>query len=113
MDVTPILPVLNMDESTAFYRAAGFHVHVYGDDHENGQYAFVHFDDVSVFDLRVEEPATGSGCYVRVPDPDDWHTRLEGLGYDVSDVKVEPWGMREFALADPNGNRLRFGRSAG
>ena len=93
-----------------FYEAAGFHVHVYKDGHEDGGYAFVSYDDESVFDLGLETSAAGAGCYVRVPDIDDWHTRLTRLGYNVTAIRDEPWGMREFALTDPSGNRLRFGQ---
>ena len=109
IDVTPILPVLDMAVTAAFYDAAGFDVQVYSDDHETGRYAFVRYNEDSVFDLAVHESAVGAGCYLRVSDVDDWHTRLSELGYSVTPVQVEPWGMREFALTDPSGNHLRFG----
>jgi uncharacterized glyoxalase superfamily protein PhnB len=35
---------------------------------------------------------------------------LSELGYVVGEIAEQPWGMREFALTDPSGNRLRFGR---
>jgi predicted enzyme related to lactoylglutathione lyase len=106
MDVTPILPVLNMATAAEFYEAAGFDVRVY----EGGGYAFVNYNDESVFDLGLKESATGAGCYIIVPGVDDWHTRLSALGYSVTPVLNEPHGMREFTLTDPDGNRLRFGR---
>jgi uncharacterized glyoxalase superfamily protein PhnB len=111
LDVTPTLPVVDMVESVAFYEAAGFHVHVY----EGGGFAFVHHDEQSVFDLGTEpdmDPATNrSGCYVIVPVVDEWHTSLSELGYPVTPLEDEVYGMREFTLTDPSGNHLRFGQS--
>jgi predicted enzyme related to lactoylglutathione lyase len=113
MDVTTILPVLDMAASVAFYEAAGFDVRVYRDDHEEGEYAFVSYDDEGVFDLGVQPSAVGAGCFIIVRDADGWHARLRALGSDVTPVVDEPWGMREFALTDPSGNRLRIGHNRG
>ena len=118
MDVTPILPTLDIAASAAFYEAVGFHVRVYADENggedgeEDGGYAFVQYEDASVFDLTLAASAAGAGCYIRVPNVDEWHTRLTGLGHSVTPIVDEPWGMREFALTDPSGNRLRFGHDA-
>jgi uncharacterized glyoxalase superfamily protein PhnB len=76
----------------------------------------VHFDDESVFDLDLAEapfdPAmNAAGCYVIVPDVDDWHARLTAAGLPVTEPADQPWGMREFTLTDLSGNRLRIGRS--
>jgi predicted enzyme related to lactoylglutathione lyase len=113
MDVTAILPMLDMKASVAFYEAAGFDVRVYRDDQEDGGYAFVSYNDESVFDLGLQPSAVGAGCFIIVADADVWHARLSALGYDVTPVIDEPWGMREFALTDPSGNRLRFGHNRG
>lgn len=108
LDVTPILPVLDMDASVRFYETAGFDVRVY----PGGGYAFVAYEDGSMFDLGLEEQAAGGGCYVIVADVDEWHTKFTALGHPVTEVKDEDFGMREFTLTDPTGNRLRFGHSA-
>lgn len=105
LDVTPILPVLDLVESQRFYEAAGFEVRVY----EGGGYAFVSYEGESVFDLGLEEHAAGAGCYVIVPDVDAWHQRLAVLGYPATDPEDQDFGMREFTLTDPSGNRLRLG----
>lgn len=107
LDVTPVLPVLNMAAAVRFYESAGFEIRVY----PGGGYAFVHYDDESVFDLGLEAEAAGAGCYVIVPDVDGWHARLSTLGHPVTEVKNEEFGMREFTLTDPTGNRLRIGHS--
>ena len=112
VDSTPILPVLDMDSAVAFYERAGFDVHRY----DGGDYAFVHYDDESVFDLDVAEPALDrpankAGCYLITPEADAWHDRMRGAGLDVSALEPKPWGMTEFTLTDPDANTIRIGRS--
>lgn len=112
VDTTPILPVADMTASVEFYETAGFDVRRY----EGGDYAFVTYDDESVFDLDVAEPsletaANRAGCYLITEEADQWHQRLAGLGLPVTDLEDKPWGMREFTLTDPNGNYIRVGRS--
>ncbi len=109
VDSTPILPVLDMEASVAFYEAAGFEVRQY-----DGGYVFVSVDDEGVFDLdRVDKPfsaaSNGAGCYLIVSDVDEWHRRLSALDLPVTSLADEPWGMREFAVQDPNGNNIRIG----
>jgi len=109
VDVTPTLPVSDLDEATSFYEAAGFHLHRYSDG-----YAFVHLSDQSVFDLGLEpiDPATNrAGCCIIVTDVDDWHVRLTAADLPVTAVEDQEYGMREFTLTDPSGNRLRLGQT--
>ena len=115
---TATLPVADMDQAVALYEAAGFSVRVYKpDDGTSGEgFAFVDLDGQSVFDLDLVEgldtEANAAGCYIMTSDVDDWHRRLEAAGVPVTPVRDEPWGMREFALTDPSGNRVRIGRSS-
>lgn len=110
VETTPTFPVADMATAIQFYRSLGFDVHAYDDG-----FAFVQFDGVSVFDLdlRPDTDATRnlSGCYLIVPDADTWHTRLSAAGVPTSTLENMPWGMREFAFSDPNGNRIRVGTS--
>jgi catechol 2,3-dioxygenase-like lactoylglutathione lyase family enzyme len=113
IDSTPILPVLDMDTAVAFYERAGFAIHR----HEGGRYAFVHYDDQSVFDLDLAEPsldraANKAGCYLITPDTDTWHIRLSTDDLPVTALEAKPWGMTEFTLTDPDGNTIRIGRSS-
>jgi hypothetical protein len=68
VDVTPTLPVRDMDEATRFCVAAGFDVERYDDG-----FAFVHANDQSIFDLsRIEglAPANNhAGCYIITSPP--------------------------------------------
>ncbi|MFL6205914.1 MAG: VOC family protein [Acidimicrobiales bacterium] len=101
----------DLPESTAFYTRAGFDVRGY----EGGGFAFVSYEDESVFDLDPAEAfdasANRAGCYLVVPDADAWHQRLHSAGLPVTDIAEQPWRMREFTLTDPDGNNLRIGHS--
>ena len=113
LDVTPILSVRDMAEAIAFYQGAGFTTREY---EPGGGYTFVHYDDDSVFDLDLAEQSldaatNAAGCYVIVPDVDDWHSRLTAAGLPVTALADQPWGMREFTITDPSGNHLRIGQS--
>ena len=112
LDSTPILPVVDIATSIAFYRAAGFDTRGWGD---GGGYPFVEYDGESVFDLDRPEfefdPATnGAGCYLVVPHVDAWHEYMIAAGLPVNQVEDKDWGMREFTLTDQSGNQLRIGR---
>lgn len=113
---TPTLPVLNLAEAVAFHERAGFGVRVYTDDNrEAGDgFAFVDFDGQSVFDLdaapELDPKANRAGCYLISNNADSWHTRMSASGLPVTPIADQPWGMREFTLTDPSGNRVRIGR---
>jgi len=110
---TPTLPVVDVREAAGFYEGAGFGVRIYEGDGSNG-FAFVDLDGQSVFDLGAEpgmDPgANRAGCYLVAGDAEAWHGRLDGAGLPVTPVADQPWGMREFTLTDPSGNRIRIGR---
>jgi catechol 2,3-dioxygenase-like lactoylglutathione lyase family enzyme len=115
---TPTLPVTDLPEATAFYERAGFGVRVYkeDDDDPGDGFAFVSYDDQSVFDLDVvdiDPDANRAGCYLIVQDADAWHARMLADGLPVTPIEDQPWGMREFTLTDPSGNHVRIGRGEG
>ena len=112
---TPTLPVVDMGEAVAFYERAGFGVRIYADDNDGGGgFAFVDCDGQSVFDLDaatdMDPGLNRAGCYLIVRDADAWHARMVEAGLPVTALADQPWGMREFALTDPSGNRVRIGR---
>jgi uncharacterized glyoxalase superfamily protein PhnB len=110
IDVTPTLPVVDMDEAVRFCQAAGLEVNRYDDG-----FAFVQLDDQSVFDLDLipdMSPAVNhAGCYIITADVTDWHARLVTAGLQVTPIEDTPWGMHEFTLTDPSGNNIRVGKS--
>ena len=110
-DVTPTLPVSNMDDAIRFYESIGFDIERYDDG-----FAFVRLGDQSVFDLHLassmDPSANHAGCYVITADADEWHRRFVSAGVSVTSIEEMPWGMREFTLTDPSGNNVRVGRNA-
>ena len=110
IEVTPTLPVADMAETVAFWESAGFDVNRYDDG-----FAFVSFDEQSVFDLDLVEgfdPAANcAGCYIITNNTEDWHRHSTVAGMTGTSIGGMPWGLREFAVTDPNGNRMRIGRS--
>ena len=108
LDVTPTLPVVDMNAAVGFYEAAGFVVHRYDDG-----FVFVRHGEQSVFDLGLEEnidpKRNGAGCYIIVTDVEAWQARFTNAGLNATVVETMPWGMREFTTVDPSGNRIRIG----
>jgi uncharacterized glyoxalase superfamily protein PhnB len=51
------------------------------------------------------------GAYIHARDVDVVHAAWTEAGLPVSEVRDEPWGMREFNVVDPGGNRVRIGRN--
>ena len=110
VDVTPTLPVRDLDEATGFCEAAGFDVERYDDG-----FGFVRLGDQSVFSLdRIDglDPASNhAGCYIITDYVEGWYGRLVAAELQVSAIEDMPWGMHEFTLTDPSGNSIRIGRS--
>jgi uncharacterized glyoxalase superfamily protein PhnB len=69
--------------------------------------------DLDVVDGPATAGAGAAGCYLTVPDVEEWHARLRASGPAVSDLEEQPWGMRECSLTDGDGNALRIGQPAG
>jgi uncharacterized glyoxalase superfamily protein PhnB len=113
---TPTLPVLDIRKAVEFYKVAGFGTRVWKDGaSEEPGFAFVDFEGQSVFDLDhvpgMDPGTNGAGCYIIARDVDGWHSRMSTAGLPVTAIRDEPWGMHEFTLTDPNGNRIRVGHA--
>ena len=108
LTVTPTLPVTDMDEAISFYEAAGFEIERYDEG-----FAFVSRDEQSTFNLdlapHIDRARNGAGCYIIIGGVDEWHSKVAAAGLDVTAVEDMPWGMHEFTLTDPAGNRVRIG----
>jgi catechol 2,3-dioxygenase-like lactoylglutathione lyase family enzyme len=115
--VAPILPARSLAETRAFYERLGFTT-VGWWPHASGGYAilvrgglelhFFTFADLSPRDSYAQ-------CYWRVPDVDALHADFARLDLPaegmprLTPVEEKPWGVREFALVDPNGTLVRIG----
>ena len=105
-----------MTAAVAFYKRLGFE----GGAHEfNGDYAILCRGTVELHFFTHKElvPLNSSaGCYVRVLDVESVYrsfssSLLPRAGIPRMDtLEDKPWGLREFAIVDPDGNLLRIGQ---
>lgn len=112
----PILPSRSVSNTVEFYKRLGFD----GGAHEfDSGYAILKRGDVELhfFTHKELDPAESSaGCYIRVTDVESFYrscssSKLPRSGIPRMDVlEDKPWGLREFAVVDPDGNLIRIGQ---
>ena len=112
----PTLPSRSVGDTVVFYKRLGFE----GGVHEsNNSYAIVRRGAVELHFFTHEElvPAESSaGCYIRVLDVEKIYrecssSQLPRKGIPrMETLENKPWGLREFAIIDPDGNLLRIGQ---
>lgn len=100
----PILQVSDLHRTEAFYRQLGLQATFH-----HADYLIMRSGPVEFHFGREPAPAPVS-CYVDTDDAarvwKEFHAQgVEGLG----EVEDFDYGMREFVLTDPDGNRLRIG----
>lgn len=111
----PILPSRSLSDTLSFYRRLRFD----GEIHGFGDYAILRRGSVELHffahrELRPEE--SHAGCYIRVADVEGFYrdfalADLPRKGIPRQDtLEDKPWGMREFAVVDPDGNLIRIGQ---
>jgi len=115
LDVAPIMPARDLVATAAFYERLGFEQSGLWP----GEYLIVHRGEVWLhfFSSPELDPwSSDAGCYVYVDDagalfaeflalslPREGIPRLQGPPNDSD------YGLREFAVVDPDGNLLRIG----
>ena len=113
----PILPSRSVNDTLAFYRRLGFDGKIWGAPYF---YAILTRGTVELHFFTHDQlrPAESSaGCYIRVSDVegicrDFTLAELPRRGIPRQDaLEDKPWGMREFAIVDPDGNLLRIGQT--
>ena len=112
----PTLPCRDVNAISEFYRRLGFE----GGAHPfNREYAILKRGTIELhfFTHRELVPAQSSaGCYIRVLDVRRLFDAFSVIGLPRSGIpridplEDKPWGLREFALVDPDGNLLRIGQ---
>jgi catechol 2,3-dioxygenase-like lactoylglutathione lyase family enzyme len=114
----PILPARDLVDTRAFYERLGFETTGWWPDAFGG-YAILRRGDLVMHFFRFPELSpleNYAQCYWRVEDVDALYqeargAELPGSGTPRLDaVGNKPWGMREFAIVDPNGNLVRIGQ---
>ncbi|MBL8865505.1 MAG: VOC family protein [Gemmataceae bacterium] len=116
--VQPVLPVRDVPAAIRFYERLGFRCS-FADDPASPRYAAVNRNGVELHlqwhdaaDFRSLESDTLMLRFV-VDNPDALFEEYQKQGVvpEGKTVRDTPWGTREFAFFDPDGNGLTFYRS--
>lgn len=112
----PILPSRSVSATAEFYARLGFE----GGAHEfDGGYGILRRGSVELHFFTHKElvPSQSyAGCYIRVTDVESFYqacllSQLPSTGIPrMERLEDKPWGLREFAIIDPDGNLLRIGQ---
>jgi catechol 2,3-dioxygenase-like lactoylglutathione lyase family enzyme len=109
----PMLPVKSMPASIEFYRKLGFSVERRNDD---WGWAMLRLDECRLMvDQSINHHPNAPRQSVLYLYPDDiveYHRQARSNGLEVPDLDVSFYGLTEFRLDDPDGNRLWIGQSA-
>jgi len=108
----PMLPVRSLPASVAFYQKLGFSIEKRND---GWRWAMLCFGECR---LMVDEsinvdpgvPRT-SVLYLYPDDISEYHQQVRKNGLAVPDLEVSFYGMTEFRMDDPDGNRLWIGQN--
>lgn len=107
----PMLPVRNVAASVDFYQKLGFGVESRND---AWRWAMLAMDECRLMvDESINQPADAPRTFVLYLYPDDvhaYHRELRGRGLDVPPICQPFYGMSEFRMEDPDGNRLWIGQ---
>ena len=107
--VMPELPMSDVIAGVVHYRdVLGFEVNY--SQHDIG---VMDRDDMRLLLIARSARHTGIGsCAFYVTDADALHAELTARGANVQGPPVsKPWGLREFSVLDPEGNRLTFAQT--
>lgn len=107
----PMQPVTHLPASIAFYRKLGFEV----EDHNDAWgWAMLRCGPCQVMlDQSINPPPGSARSAVLYLYPDDlraYHAQARQNGLEVPPLETTFYGMTEFRLQDPDGNRLWIGQ---
>ncbi|OYU99932.1 MAG: glyoxalase/bleomycin resistance/extradiol dioxygenase family protein [Burkholderiales bacterium PBB5] len=115
----PILPSRSIPATVGFYQALGFEGGAHGFD---AGYAILRRGTLELhfFAHPALVPSESwAGCYLRVQDVDGLYRDFSACPLPRNGIprmdalEDKPWGLREFAVVDPDGNLLRIGQVIG
>lgn len=109
----PMLPVDSMPTSVEFYQKLGFAVEQRND---HWGWAMLAFGDCRLMvDQSINvSPGTPRTAvlYLYPDDVSRYHQMLRGNGVEVPELDTTFYGMTEFRIDDPDGNRVWIGQSS-
>ena len=112
--VAPILPCRDPAAAAAFWNRLGFATHLA----DPSGYLIVARDGAELHfwqNPALDPAANDAGAYLRPADLDVLDREWAALGLPETGIprliraEAKPWGMRELAVVDPDGNLLRVG----
>lgn len=108
----PMLPVKSIATSIEFYQKLGFSVEQRNDD---WRWAMLRFDECRLMvdqSINVHRDAPRqSVIYLYPQDIVEYHRQVRERGLKIPDLEVTFYGLTEFRLDDPDGNRLWIGQN--
>ncbi|MET0654120.1 MAG: VOC family protein [Pseudoxanthomonas sp.] len=112
--LVPMLPVRNMPASVEFYGKLGFEVEQRNDD---WRWAMLALDECRLMvdeSINVHPHAPRSNVLYLYPyDIIAYHRQVRANGVDAPPLEHPFYGMTEFRIDDPDGNRLWIGQKTG
>jgi uncharacterized glyoxalase superfamily protein PhnB len=107
--LAPELPAANLAASLAYYRdQLGFEIRTILPDRS---YAIVERDGLAIH-LFLQAAGEGAGLHLFTDGIEALHEELRDRGA-LQAIERKPWGNRDFRVADPAGNKLKFTESTG
>jgi uncharacterized glyoxalase superfamily protein PhnB len=126
IDVTPNLLVRDLDRSTAFYRdVLGFSVLATVPEQSPFVFVWMQRDGVNVFlndaasageeypTLRGKAIGASLTIYITLSGVDEYFKSVSPRATIEAPLDTKPYGMREFAVVDPDGYVLTFAEEVG
>lgn len=108
----PMLPVRSMPASVEFYQKLGFRIE---NENRAWRWAMLSFGECRLMldeSVNVHPDAPrDSVLYLYPDDISAYHKQVRENGLTVPDLEVTFYGMTEFRIDDPDGNRLWIGQS--
>lgn len=103
----PELPVEDVERAQRYYRdVLGFEMGWLSPGKEIGA---VSRGDAVIFFRRTPPPFVPAVHWVFAVDVDESYRELKASGANIVDpLETKPWGLRQFTVDDPDGNRFYF-----
>lgn len=109
--LVPMLPVKSVSASVGFYEKLGFQIE---QRNEDWGWAMLRFDDCRLMvDQSINQNRDApreSVLYLYPENIEEYHRQVRRNGLTVPALDVTFYGMTEFRLDDPDGNRLWIGQ---
>ena len=110
--IVPMLPVASMPSSVAFYEKLGFSVERRQDEWRWAMLAYGECRLMVDESINVHPPLPRmSVLYLYPDDIVAYHAMVRANGVAVPDLDTSFYGMTEFRIEDPDGNRLWVGQT--